>query len=214
VEEEKKRLEEILRFQGIEEAGAKSKKLFLYKGMLEDKRKWACLVSRGLASQYETVVADSVALAGQLENSTKMEVADFGAGGGLLGLVLAIVCPAWNVTLIEASSRKAAFLAEAAGELNLANVEIENARAESLVGKQEFDMVVSRAAGKLKELAPVAFALLKQGGRYVALKAAQVEDEIAEARAENIRGIEVLKAQYPLSHGVAGRASIVVIKKL
>ena len=47
-------------------------------------------------------------------------LADVGSGGGLPGLVLAIVRPEREVHLIEATARKATFIAETAAELGLA----------------------------------------------------------------------------------------------
>ena len=58
-------------------------------------------------------------------------IADLGSGGGFPGLALAIALPDAHVALVESVRRKCAFLAAAAAELGLANVEVVNARAEA-----------------------------------------------------------------------------------
>ena len=57
-------------------------------------------------------------------------LADVGTGGGVPGIPLAIVRPDVQVTLIESTKKKAAFLSEAAAALTLSNVQITDIRAE------------------------------------------------------------------------------------
>src|SRR3954454_20804021 len=57
-------------------------------------------------------------------------LADVGTGGGVPGIPLAIARPDVQVVLIEATGKKAAFLRSAVAELGLANVEVDQRRAE------------------------------------------------------------------------------------
>ena len=180
-DDETEQIEEILKHYGIEQAGTKAKKLASYLERLERNRHWGGLTSRRFKEEAAGAVAGSIAVVEVAGVAGQKRVADLGAGGGLLGLVLAICCEEWRVTLVEAASRKATFLAEAIGALGIDNARVANVRAESLLGAEEFDLVVSRAAGRLKDLAPTALGLLHKGGQYVALKTSQADEEVADA---------------------------------
>lgn len=205
-------------YNGVSEPDDKARKLGSYLVMLERHRDWGKLVSRSLPGAEAILVADSLAVVQVIECEAPAKVAEIGAGGGLLGIACAIACPSWHITLIESSSRKAAFLVEVAGALDLGNVRVENARAETLDAPGSFDIVLSRAAGKLRDLAPVALDMLSPRGRYIALKASDPSREIADAEpvlAEaSGRLVEAVSARYPDSLGVQRRASLVVIEKL
>jgi len=83
-------------------------------------------------------------------------VADIGSGAGFPGIPLAILRPAWQVTLVESVQRKAVFLREAGRALP--NVSVLAQRAQTV--EQKFDWVVSRAVNlkalldNIPELAP------------------------------------------------------------
>src|SRR5581483_729689 len=49
---------------------------------------------------------------------------DVGAGAGIPGLPLKIACPAWHVTLIESTGKKARFIRRVADALILDNVTV------------------------------------------------------------------------------------------
>ena len=212
------RLEEILSFYGINESETKARQLARYLEAVEEKRDWAGLVSKGLGLRPEAAVSESVAAAAELGNAAVASVADIGAGGGLLGLVIAIVWPGAAVTMVESSTRKAAFLLEAKGALGLEKVSVINKRAEALAGSQAFEAVVSRAAGRLSDVAPVALALVESGGRYLALKSSEPQGEIDEAgeaiRASGGKVIDVLSVDYPPSISFESGASLVILQKL
>ncbi|MBS3936337.1 MAG: 16S rRNA (guanine(527)-N(7))-methyltransferase RsmG [Sulfuritalea sp.] len=76
-------------------------------------------------------------------------LADVGSGAGLPGLVLAIACPDWSVTSVEAVEKKAAFQRQAKIALGLANVSIHCGRVEDL--KERFDAVIARAFASLAD---------------------------------------------------------------
>lgn len=98
---------------------------------------------------------------------------DLGSGAGFPGIPLAVVMPAVEFTLIEASHKKAAFLTFIAAELGLENVKVFRGRAEEfyrlIEGKEEkpFDIIFSRAAAKLNRAAKLSCPLLRKGGKLV-----------------------------------------------
>lgn len=78
--------------------------------------------------------------------STAMSIADVGSGAGFPGVPIAVLEPAWKVTLIESNQRKAVFLREAARKLS--NVDVMSRRAEEV--SATFDWLVSRAVDPVK----------------------------------------------------------------
>lgn len=96
-------------------------------------------------------------------------LADIGTGAGFPGLAIKIACPSIHVTLIESNQRKCAFLAEVSRELDLEGVEIIARRYEEMrVTPSSFDVVVSRAIGKLLPVLKWARTALASSG-YLAL---------------------------------------------
>jgi len=117
-------------------------------------------------------------------------VVDLGSGAGLPGLVLALLAEErlWPTRfhLVEADTRKAAFLVEARRALSLGErVSVHAVRAESLaVGPLAgaASVVTARALAPLATLCGLAAPLLRTDGRCVLPKGARHEAEIAGAR--------------------------------
>lgn len=211
-------LTRALEIYGISEPGDKVAKIRRYLDLVKARRTWAGLSSRSLPQEPTDAVLDSLGVLSVVRCDTARTVADLGSGGGLLGVVLAIACEDWAVTLVESSSRKSVVLAEVVGALGLANAVVYNGRAENLLGRHEFEVVVSRAAGPLRRLAPVAVGLLGGGGRYVALKGGGAERELEEVVPMLARlGAELVEVTAPLHEGepgVSSRVTLVVIDKI
>jgi len=97
---------------------------------------------------------------------------DLGSGAGLPGLTLALSSPGGRWILIEASSRRAAFLREAVVGLGIADrVEVLEERAE-VAGRRpalraRVDVVVARSFGPPPVVAECAAPLLRPGGLIV-----------------------------------------------
>jgi 16S rRNA (guanine527-N7)-methyltransferase len=86
---------------------------------------------------------------------------DFGSGGGLPGIPIAVCRPDFRVTLAEAQGKKAAFLQEAVRVLGL-STEVFAGRAETLT--KQFDCVVLRAVDKMPRAAAEAATLVAASG--------------------------------------------------
>jgi len=91
------------------------------------------------------------------------QVVDVGSGAGFPGLPLAIYAPDAGVTLIEANTKKAAFLHEVIGALRLSNASIFSGRAE--VFPKTADLVTMRAVEKFEQALLVAGELVRDRGR-------------------------------------------------
>ena len=130
-------------------------------------------------------VLDSLSLVPQLRERPELTgVIEVGSGGGLPALPLAIALPERRFTLLEATGKKARFLADVARTLGLSNVEVVAERAELFAhaeGRERFDLVTSRAVSRLSVLCELTLPFLRVGGLSLALKGEQAELEIQEA---------------------------------
>ena len=108
---------------------------------------------------------------------------DAGSGGGLPGVVLAALNPAWDVTCVDSVGKKAAFIQQAAVELRLANLHSQHARVEQLT-TPPFQIITSRAFASLADFVKLTKAQLAPGGAWVAMKAKHPEAELADLPAD------------------------------
>jgi len=131
-----------------------------------------------MADVWRRHILDSAQLLKLLPPATRVLV-DLGSGGGLPGLVLAILGVA-EVHLIESDQRKCAFLREAARQTG-AKVTIHAVRIEAapLIAA---DIVTARALARLAILLDQAARFLKPSGACFFLKGANLADELTEAR--------------------------------
>ncbi|WP_376707657.1 16S rRNA (guanine(527)-N(7))-methyltransferase RsmG [Nocardioides alcanivorans] len=81
-----------------------------------------------------------------------VRVCDIGSGAGLPGLVLAIVRPDLDITLVEPLLRRTTFLTEVVDDLGLDQVTVWRGRADEFAEKHAFDVVTSRAVAPLDRL--------------------------------------------------------------
>lgn len=103
-----------------------------------------------------------------------LRVLDLGTGGGFPGIPLAVMFPNVRFTLCDSVGKKTIVAREIANMLGLDNVEIVNARAESLPGR--FDFVVSRAVASLTDFYPWVKGKYSQSILY--LKGGDINEEI------------------------------------
>ena len=109
-------------------------------------------------------------------SSVAVTLADLGSGAGFPGLPIKLWAPHISLSLIESHHKKATFLREVTRALTLTNVDIQNARAETLTGKS-FDVVTLRAVERFQSILPVAAALVRPAGRLALLIGASQQNE-------------------------------------
>ena len=135
---------------------------------------------------------------------------DLGSGAGLPGIVLALLLPDVQVTLLERMERRTIFLEECIQELGLPNAQVCRATAEEVAGKLDADVVTARAVAPLDRLAGLAAGLVRRGGLILAVKGAAAEEEVARARPVlrrlGMRDVAVVRA----GDGKVDRAATVV----
>ncbi|MFZ3580699.1 16S rRNA (guanine(527)-N(7))-methyltransferase RsmG [Loktanella sp. DJP18] len=142
------------------------------------------LISRSTVSDaWDRHIVDSAQLFKLLPPNATMLV-DIGSGGGLPGLVLAIMAleqrPRLQTILIESDQRKATFLRAVVRDLSL-NAEVRAVRIES-VTDIACDVVTARALAPLPELLPFAKALMKPEGVALFQKGKGAGEELTSAR--------------------------------
>ncbi|WP_026126885.1 16S rRNA (guanine(527)-N(7))-methyltransferase RsmG [Nocardiopsis xinjiangensis] len=107
------------------------------------------------------------------------QVIDVGSGAGLPGIVLGLLRPDLEVTLLEPLLRRTVFLEEAVELLELPNVQVYRGRAEEVRAELSADFVTARAVAPLGRLAGWSLPLLRKNGSLLALKGEQAEAELA-----------------------------------
>ena len=126
---------------------------------------------------------DSLAALGPLQRHLSAQglqhasLLDVGSGAGLPGIVFAMGCPDLQVSCVDAVSKKAAFIQQAAGELGLKNLRGVHARVESLTGP--FDVVCSRAFASLVDFTAWSRQTLAPAGVWLAMKGKHPAEELA-----------------------------------
>lgn len=106
-------------------------------------------------------------------------VADVGTGAGFPGLPLAIANPQRRFILIEATGKKARYVAQTAERLQLANVTVVHERAEKFHPAVPFDTVVARALSSLADMVGYAGHLCAPEGRLLAMKGKRPTEELS-----------------------------------
>lgn len=147
-----------------------------------------------------------------------LSMADIGSGAGYPGLPLHIAVGSGRTVLIEASRRKADFLEATVERLGLTGVEVLWQRAEQvgqdMSWREGMDLVVSRAVAELRILVELSLPLLKDGGRFVALKGPDVGDEAERALTalEAVGGRIERTMRLALPHARGDRTLIIIEK--
>ena len=101
-------------------------------------------------------------------NSTNL--LDVGSGGGLPGIVLAICKPDLQVTTIDTVQKKAIFMRQVKGELDLDNLSTVHARVENFQPSEPFEIVISRAFSEIALFIQLTKHLIAANGQWLAMK--------------------------------------------
>ena len=143
-------------------------------------------------------ILDSLAIVPTLSKRGPSSALDVGSGGGLPGIVMAIVLPDWQVTLNDIVHKKTAFQSQAKLQLGLSNLSVVTGHVETLRPGVEvpflFDVIVSRAFAELSDFVTLARHLIAENGRIWAMKGVRPDAEIARLPSgAEVRSIERLQ---------------------
>ncbi len=177
---------------------AQTETLLAYLALLERWNATYNLTSvRDVESMLIQHLADCLAVVGPLNrhllamSATNPRLLDVGSGGGLPGVVIAVMRPDISVVCVDTVGKKAAFIRQVAAELKLRNLQGEHARVESLKLKP-FDVVTSRAFASLNDFVSLTQSLLAPRACWMAMKGKLPESEMAELPA----AVEVFHVEH------------------
>lgn len=129
---------------------------------------------------------DSISASFYFDFSNVNSICDVGAGAGFPSLPIKICFPHLHVTIVDSLNKRITFLNHLSEQLKLENVDFVHSRAEefgqNLKYREQFDVVTARAVARLSVLSELCIPLVKQGGYFVALKAAAGAEELKDAK--------------------------------
>ena len=129
---------------------------------------------------------DSLTLAFHVDLSQPLTLVDVGAGAGFPSIPLKIAFPELQVTIVDSLKKRIGFLDTVIDELGLDQVQAIHDRAETFgqnkAQRAHYDLATARAVARLSVLAEFCLPLVKKDGLFVAMKGAQAEDELADAK--------------------------------
>jgi len=146
-------------------------------------------------------------------------IIDVGTGAGFPGIPIKIAFPNTRVVLMDSLKKRIKFLEEVIRKLGLENIRVIHGRAEDLgrneIYRESFDLCTSRAVAKLSVLSEYCIPFLKIGGKFVAYKSGNINDELNEAKSaiKILGGVISDQKEFMLPLTDIGR-SLVIIEKI
>ncbi len=169
-------------------------KLLAYLALLQKWNKTYNLTAlRDEAKMVSYHLLDSLTLLPYIRNVQTL--ADIGSGGGMPGIPAAICRPDLQMTLVDANTKKTAFLQQAAIELGLDNVSVFAGRVENL--HQTADIITSRAFAELADFVSLTRHLLHENSIWAAMKGAYPQDELFRLP-ENVEAYQTDRLSVPM----------------
>lgn len=111
---------------------------------------------------------DSLTIVKTVNLETINNLCDVGTGAGFPGIVLKIMYPHINITLLDSLQKRINFLNVVINTLNLKDIKTIHTRSEDYRG--QYDIVVSRAVANIEKLLEITMHLVKPSGMLVAMK--------------------------------------------
>ncbi|XP_075661186.1 uncharacterized protein LOC142631012 isoform X1 [Castanea sativa] len=195
--------------------------------LLEWNQRMNLTAVRDVNEVMERHIEDSLSILPPIKNSyvshcnnsiNNIKLVDVGSGAGLPGLILAIACPDWKVTLLESMNKRCVFLEHVIGLTGLSNVKVVRGRAENLgqdlCFREQFDVAVARAVAEMRILAEYCLPLVRVGGLFVAAKGHDPQEEVRNAeRAIQMMGASLLQLCSVESHSPYGQRTAIICLK-
>jgi len=168
--------------EGLNELGFKNDPLLIEKLeiYLATLKKWNRVYNLTAIDEDSEIIVkhflDSLSVNQYIQHSER--VLDVGTGAGFPGLILALFNPKKSFVLVDGVSKKISFLQEMIGKLNLKNVIAVHTKVEQYKVAEQFDMIISRAFADIKKMIKLTNHLMKDDGRFIAMKGPDVMSEL------------------------------------
>ncbi|HAB66729.1 MAG TPA: 16S rRNA (guanine(527)-N(7))-methyltransferase RsmG [Firmicutes bacterium] len=126
---------------------------------------------------------DSITFIKALDLKEYKTLLDIGTGAGFPGLVLKILYPHLEVTLLDSNNKKIKFLESLITKLNITGITLYNGRAEDYCKQKReyFDIVTGRAVSNMNILSEISLPFVKLTGYFIAMKG-QNKEEIEDSK--------------------------------
>ncbi len=141
-----------------------------------------------ITEEKEVIVkhfCDSLYLISKVSVKEGASLIDVGTGAGFPGIPLLIARPDLKVTLLDGLNKRLVFLRDVLDAINL-QAEIIHSRAEEGAHeeglREKFDFATSRAVARQSVLCEYCLPYVKVGGKFLAMKGPQAQDELKEAK--------------------------------
>jgi 16S rRNA (guanine527-N7)-methyltransferase len=168
--------------EGLDELGFENDPLLIEKLeiYLATLKKWNRVYNLTAIDEDSEIIVkhflDSLSVNQYIQNSGR--ILDVGTGAGFPGLVLALFNPEKSFVLVDGVSKKISFLQEMIGKLNLKNVIAVHTKVEQYNEAEQFDIIISRAFADIKKMTKLTSHLIKDGGKFIAMKGPDVMSEL------------------------------------
>ena len=125
-------------------------------------------VRKDFKEVFEKDIVDCLPVANEIEKSDS--VLDLGSGGGFPGILISLLRPKNEVSLVESNSKKCYFLKKTIDELNLNNTKIinENINENNNVGK--YNIITARAFADINKIINITKNNITPNTKYLLLK--------------------------------------------
>jgi len=163
---------------------------------------------------------DSLMISEYIEKNNR--IIDVGCGAGFPTLPLAIFRPDLSIVALDGTAKRIRYVQETAKMLGLTNVFAIAGRAEEYAHqadyREKFDVVTARAVAALPVLCELCLPFARVGGKMIAMKSQQAQDELAQAK----NGIsicggktdEVLQRRLALENEESEQRALILITKI
>ena len=150
----------------------------------------------------------------KVDSFDNAKLLDVGSGAGFPSLPLKIINPSIKVTIVDALQKRIDFLNRLSEKLSINDNKLIHGRIEEFIMKNYFDFVTARAVARLNILTELCLPFVKVGGKFIAMKSINYEEELHEAKnaIEKLGGVIEEVIEYPLEEGL--NHVLIVIKKV